>query len=312
MSKAAEKKRRHEKQEKIAMEARARALAHMKTKNVQSHAEIIAPVPKNARNHRDNTLELVRKRKAKQMQAQTVEDVAKKQRLEAATQNANNVPAPAPTPTPTLPPPQASTASSVQTTKVIPKGPTWHEASERETPGIKYGSAKKGYGLPIPPNLPENVTLPEAWTVVEDATSKKQYFWNRKTNATSWGDPNQHESNICINSNDNNISEEEEEVDPFHIAFENGTNRSYYWDPKSGQTSFNHVELTELTRPPTDEDAPEEGAPEGFQDAAGDIPRWEYLRNKAIKQREEAIAKAKLEEAQATAARKAELEEMEE
>jgi hypothetical protein len=172
MSKAAEKKRRHEKQEKIAMEARARALAHMKTKNVQSHAEIIAPVPKNARNHRDNTLELVRKRKAKQMQAQTVEDVAKKQRLEAATQNANNVPAPAPTPTPTLPPPQASTASSVQTTKVIPKGPTWHEASERETPGIKYGSAKKGYGLPIPPNLPENVTLPEAWTVVEDATSK--------------------------------------------------------------------------------------------------------------------------------------------
>ena len=131
MSKAAEKKRRHEKQEKIAMEARARALAHMKTKNVQSHAEIIAPVPKNARNHRDNTLELVRKRKAKQMQAQTVEDVAKKQRLEAATQNANNVPAPAPapTPTPTLPPPQASIASSVQTTKVIPKGPTWHDST---------------------------------------------------------------------------------------------------------------------------------------------------------------------------------------
>ena len=85
-------------------------------------------------------------------------------------------------------------------------------------------------------------------------------------------------------------------------------NRSYYWDPKSGQTSFDHVALTELTKPPVDEDAPEPGAPEGFQDAAGDIPRFEYLRNKALRERENMLVQKELETQQATAARKADLE----
>ena len=286
------KQRRHELQEKAAMLLRAKASSHLKEKNVLSHAEIIAPMPKNATNHRDNTLELVRKRKAMQMQSQQ-EDAAKRQKV--AAEMAANPSSSAP---PAAPPPPIA---------IMPKAPTWIEAANSECPDIKSGTAKHGYGLPSLVTLPDGVTLPKDWTIVFDATSKLQYFWNRKTNETRWGDPNTNTNKDGSNATTNKGSDVEE-VEKFHVAVEHGMNRSYYWDPKSGQTSFDHVALTELTKPPVDEDAPEPGAPEGFQDAAGDIPRFEYLRNKALKERANMLVQKELEMQQATAARKADLE----
>ena len=53
------------------------------------------------------------------------------------------------------------------------------------------------------------------------------------------------------------------------------------------------------------EDPAELGAPEGFMDAAGDIPRWQYLRDKALKERKQAIALALAEQEQEAAQRRA-------
>ena len=290
-SSAAAKQKRHAEQEKAALAARARAGVHMKTKNVKTHAEIIAPMPKNVTNHRDNTLELVRKRKAKQLDAHKLEVAAKK--LKAETEEDS----PPPLPPPPLPP--LSTA--------LPRGPTWIEATDEERPEIQRGAARIGYGIPTSTDLPDSVVLPQGWIVVEDTTTKAQYFWNRTTNATSWGDPSKRKSRGTTESSESNGAGMEH-VEKFHLASEHGLNRSYYWHSKSGQTSFDHVALTELTKPPVDEDAPEEGAPEGFQDAAGDVPRWEHLRNKAVREREHAIAQMKLEEQEIAAARKAEIE----
>jgi len=289
------KQLRHEAQEKIALEIRAKATTHMKKHNVTSQAEIIAPVIKQKANERDNTLMLVRKRKAmqlqKQQEQQRMQSNAKKQKV----------------------PPIEECTSSIEAAAaaLLPKGPTWHEASIDDVPELIKGAARVGYGVPVTTKLPAGTVLPKGWIIVEESKTKRQYFWNKNTNRVCWGDPR----NVPSSSSTSSFPPAPlQEVEPFHIAIEHGQHRSYYWEAKSGKTNFDSSILTEDTKPPPDEDAPEVGAPEGFMDANGDIPRWQYLRDKAIKQRVDmaaAIEKAELEQKKTRAEARAQEDEEE-
>jgi hypothetical protein len=187
----------------------------------------------------------------------------------------------------------------------IPLRPTWIEAQSDEHPDFQKGAARAGYGLPICKSLPQGTVLPDGWVIVKEAKTKRQYFWNKTLNTVSWSDPRRSALNqTSVDANSPLV----EEAEPFHVAKEHETGRSYFFDPKSGKTSFDHEMLKEMTKPPEDEDAPEVGAPEGFMDVAGDIPRWQYLRDKALKEREMAAAQRQKEEEEAAASRKAEID----
>ena len=295
------KELRHKAQEQAALEARAKAAAHLKTKNVKSHAEIIAPLPKNTANPRDNTLELVRKRKALQLQQQLFAQLQQQhqemqQEQDQASNNASKKPR-------LSAPPPISNADHVAAN--IPLRPTWMEAENEERPDLQKGAARAGYGLPITQSLPQGTTLPDGWIIVKETNTKRQYFWNKTLNTVSWSDPRRSVWNQT--SNDKTSMVDKVEPFPFHVAKEHDTGRSYFFDSKSGKTSFDYEMLKEMTKPPEDEDAPEVGAPEGFMDVAGDIPRWQYLRDKALKEREMIVAQRQKEEEEAAASRKAEM-----
>ena len=216
------KQLRHEAQEKIALEIRAKATTHMKKHNVTSQAEIIAPVIKQKANERDNTLMLVRKRKAmqlqKQQEQQRMQSNAKKQKV----------------------PPIEECTSSIEAAAaaLLPKGPTWHEASIDDVPELIKGAARVGYGVPVTTKLPAGTVLPKGWIIVEESKTKRQYFWNKNTNRVCWGDPR----NVPLSSSTSSFPPAPlQEVEPFHIAIEHGQHRSYYWEAKSGKTNFDSI-----------------------------------------------------------------------
>ena len=225
------KRKRREEEELEAQRARDAARAHLDKKGyVFDHAKTGIDIA-NAKKRKDNTLELVEKRK-KQQEQQRIKNV-----------NMNFKPRNVP----------LQTNNNVQ--QLVSK------------PIIKKIVKKIGQNTMF--GIPQQNTdvLPENWVLVQSHSDEtKYYFWNVKDNTTSWKKPVVEvvttptvETATVVDSNNNNeISdeqdEEDDEDDDIYSSFDVETKRTYYYSTNSWKTKFNKAKLLKTNDEDREED----------------------------------------------------------
>ena len=317
---AYDKAQRHAAEEKAAQEARAQALAHLKKTGAKTQREIVQPAAssRTARMRKmDNTMELVRKRKAataalesqrqrqQQQQQSSGSDAAtrvpvsfsiaankrggKKRKVSEALGGEHQAaPAAAPAAAPPLLPSQQSQ-------------PVWEDASTSGVvPPIRRDAAKLGYGVPRVLTPSEESKLLKGWHIVVEAGAGRTYFWEPKTNRTSWGDPRTikgpHAAAEAADAGQvlpllptpleraggphgqvGGIDDDES----IAIGVEYKCGKEYFWNVRTGVSAWSATDVVLKPPPP-----PKIAGLEPEEDI-GDQPMWEYLREKALRERRE-------------------------
>lgn len=301
--------KRKAEEEARAQKLRAQALAHLKKTGAKTQAEIVAPVGASRRarmQKADNTMELIRKRKAaeafakrqaqerqqkddKSFSAEDSEAERKPVTFSIGVQKRRRRHEPVDIVRQSQDSNDSGMFDSKPKTKRIVKagGPfitpqLWKDASTVDLgPKAKSGAAKLGYGVPYRLDHLKKRAFPQGWTVVVEAGSDRKYFWEPKTNKTSWGDPRKILANGNLTQKEVDSSESEDKSDDLVRAVQYGDGRSYYFNLLTGVSAWNEEAAT--LKPPA---PPKISGIESDEDI-GDQPLWEYLREKALRARSE-------------------------
>lgn len=208
------KRKRWEEEEREARRLRDAARAHLHEKGYTFDLAKSAGDLQKAKAKKDNTLELVARRK------QQLKDVEKKSiiRQNSEAQNVSLIP---------------QLLSKPKINKIVRK------VGQNTTFGIPQQNTS---------------TLPENWVLVQSHSDKNQYyFWNVKTNSTSWKRPDDKIQNSCngdistIGSEgdvNNNTGDEDGDEDIF-ITYDAETKKNYYWSSSTWKSEWKKETLME-------------------------------------------------------------------
>ena len=224
------KRKRREEEELEAQRARDAARAHLDKKGyVFDHAKTGIDIA-NAKKRKDNTLELVEKRK-KQQEQQRIKNV----NMSCKPRNV-----------------LLQTNKNVQ--QLVSK-PIMNKIVKKIGQNTMFGIPQQNTDV-----------LPENWVLVQSHSDEtKYYFWNVKDNTTSWKKPvvvvttPRGETATVVDSNNNNeISdeqdEEDDEDDDIYSSFDVETKRTYYYSTNSWKTKFNKAKLLKTNDEDREED----------------------------------------------------------